>query len=144
MTQIISAITQEYVLEASDRRLIYGDGPQRGECYDDDTCKLVNLCGTTGIAYSGIGVMKGGVPTHQWIAKTLANARCFEPACAERELIAHAPAALAATPRELRRHTFLFSGWAHFGEPPSLRPYTAMVTNMRDNAGRATSQPGDV
>jgi predicted GIY-YIG superfamily endonuclease len=31
VTQIISAVTQEYVLLASDRRLTYGEGARKGE-----------------------------------------------------------------------------------------------------------------
>jgi len=69
MTQILSVMTTDYVLLASDRRVTYGEGPKIGEVADEDTCKLVNLCSTTGIAYSGVGIIRG-VPTHQWIAKT--------------------------------------------------------------------------
>jgi hypothetical protein len=81
------------------------------------------------------------VPTHEWIAKTLAEAHCTDPACAERALIAHAPSAVSAARPEVRRHIFLFAGWAHFGEPPSLRPYIATVANMRDASGKPTSTP---
>jgi hypothetical protein len=143
MTQIIAAITQEYVLLASDRRLIYGDGPRKGEVYDDDSCKLVSLCGTTGIAYSGVGQMKGRIPTHQWIAKTLADAGCYDARCAEQTLVKQAPTGLSATPAELKRHTFLLAGWAHFEDPPALRPYWAMITNTRDSAGKPTPAPLD-
>src|SRR5713101_7037041 len=111
MTQIIAAITQEYVLLASDRRLSYGDGPRKGEVYDDDTCKLVSLCGTTGIAYSGVGQMKGRVPTHEWIAKTLADVGCYDARCAEQTLVTQAVSGLSTTPAELKRHTFLLAGW---------------------------------
>jgi hypothetical protein len=144
MTQIICGITQEYVLLASDRRLIYGSGPRKGQTYDDDTCKLVSLCGTTGIAYSGVGEMEGNVPTHHWIAKTLANERCLDAPCAERALIAHAPLALNNTPSDLRHHTFLLAGWAYFGEPAALRPYIGIVTNTRDSTGKFAPKPLDV
>ena len=51
MTQILAALTQEYVLVASDRQLTIVSGPRNGQIHDDDTCKLVLLCGIWGIAY---------------------------------------------------------------------------------------------
>jgi hypothetical protein len=141
LTQIIAAITQEYVLLAADRRLTYGNGPRAGEVYDDDTCKMVSLCGTTGIAYSGVGEMLGGVPTHEWIAKALAEDKCRDPKCAEETLIKQAPIGLSATPRKFQTHTFLFAGWAYFGPPPVLRPYMARVTNTIDATGKPSSEP---
>lgn len=143
MTQVIGALTQEYVLLASDRRLTYGEGPQKGKIYDDDTCKLVSLCGTTGIAYSGVGEMKGRIPTHEWIAKTLAEAGCRDAPTAERTLLDRVPSGLSATPRELRRHIFLFAGWAYFEAPPTLRPYFAQITNFIDASGKPTLAPLD-
>lgn len=75
MTQIIAALTPDYVLVASDRRLTLANGPRRGEVLDDDTCKLVLLCGVWGIAYTGFARLQG-TPTHEWIALTLAKANC--------------------------------------------------------------------
>lgn len=143
MTQIIAVITQEYALLASDRRLTYGDGPRRGQVYDDDTCKLVSLCSTTGIAYSGVGNMNRRTPTHEWIAQTLAEAGCYDARCAEQTLVAKAPSALSTVPRTLRRHVFVFAGWALFGNPPEIRPYSAMITNERDADFKPTPEPLD-
>ena len=56
MTQIISVITKDYVLLASDRRLTIGEGPRQGQLVDDDTCKLISLCNTCGIGYSGLAL----------------------------------------------------------------------------------------
>jgi hypothetical protein len=140
VTQIIAAITQEYVILASDRRLTYADGYLKGQPYKD-ICKLVNLCGTTGIGYSGVGEMKGRIPTHEWIAKTLAEAGCLDAASAERTLVARTPEALSATPPRWRTHIFVLAGWAHFGDPPVLRPYLAKITNMVDPSGRQAERP---
>jgi hypothetical protein len=67
MTQILAALTQEYILVASDRQLTIVSGPRKGQILDDDTCKLVSLCGIWGIAYTGFSEFQG-VPTHEWIA----------------------------------------------------------------------------
>jgi hypothetical protein len=50
VTQILAALTHEYVLVASDRRLTIPNGLHKGETADDNTCKLVVLCGVWGIA----------------------------------------------------------------------------------------------
>jgi hypothetical protein len=140
LTQIIAAVTEEYVILASDRRLTYADGHLKGQPYRD-TRKLVSLCGTTGIGYSGVGEMKGRIPTHEWIAKTLAEAGCVDAASAERTLIARTPDALSATPPRWRSHIFVLAGWAHFGSPPILRPYLAKITNMVNASGQEAERP---
>jgi hypothetical protein len=142
MTQILSVMTTDCVLLASDRRVTYGEGPKIGEVADEDTCKLVNLCGTTGIAYSGVGMIRG-VPTHQWIAKTLADAACWDAAHASRVLQQNAPAALSNIPRPLRRHTFLLAGWGLIGMPAALCPYFCLVTNLIESSRQVASQPLD-
>lgn len=60
---------------------------------DDDTCKLVSLCNMSGIGYTGLAQIDG-IPTHEWIAKTLASEQCSEPATACRLLAERARAAL--------------------------------------------------
>jgi len=61
----------------------------------------------------------------------------------ERTLLDRAPSGLSATPRELRRHIFLFAGWAHFEAPPVLRPYFAAITNFLDASGQRFLEPLD-
>lgn len=75
MTQILTAMTNEYVLLATDRRLTYASGPKKGELFDDDECKLVNFCNYAGVAYSGLARI-AGKPTYEWIGSVLADANC--------------------------------------------------------------------
>jgi hypothetical protein len=140
MTQIISVMTADYVLLASDRRLTFGEGSRLGEVYDDDTCKLVNLCGTTGIGYTGVGILKG-TPTHEWIARLLTDSGCRDAAHACRIIVDSAPAAFSNLPRPLRRHTFLLAGWAYFGTPAKLRSYHCLVSNSYELSGQVAPQP---
>jgi hypothetical protein len=44
MTQIIAALTPDYVLLASDRQLTAVHGAHKGQRVHDDTCKLVSVC----------------------------------------------------------------------------------------------------
>lgn len=140
MTQIITVITQDYALLASDRLLTYGEGPRVGEAFDDDTCKLVSLCNVCGIGYSGLAVL-GGTPTHEWIATTLAAANCRDAATASKVLMEATPSALPTVRAALRHQIFLLSGWAYFGDPPTLRSHFCVVTNSFDEAGQVLATP---
>jgi hypothetical protein len=128
MTQIISVITKDYVILASDRLLTHGTGPQAGQVIHDDECKLVSLCHMSGIAYSGLAHL-GGMPTHKWIAKTLAVAGCRDAGHASEVLIAKAPAAIPNVAATLRRQTFVISGWARFDNVDGLQPHICVVSN---------------
>ncbi len=143
MTQVIGAITQDYVLLAADRRLVYIQGPQRGQLKDDDTCKLVSICNVSGIGYTGLAEIEG-VPTHQWIAKTLAAENCSDAGTASRLLAERTQLALANVDRTIRRHTFLIAGWALFQNLTGLRPHLCAISNMIDGTGQIVSTANDV
>lgn len=138
MTQIITTITREYVLLVADRRLTFISGPMQGQLADDDTCKLVSLCNTCGIGYTGLAKVEG-IPTHEWIAKTLASEDCSDPANASRILCERAKVALSSVPLILRRQTFVIAGWAYFENMTGLRSHVCAITNMMDPSGRTLS-----
>jgi hypothetical protein len=142
LTQILSVITHDYVLMASDRRLTRATGERAGEVLSDDTCKLVSLCHTYGIGYSGLAYL-GGRPTHEWIATTLADANCHDVDNASNVLVQATPPALHAAPPELRRQIFIFAGWAQFDSPPGLHSHFCVVTNALDESGRVLAKPLD-
>jgi hypothetical protein len=137
MTQIIAAITHDYVLLASDRRLTIGEGPKTGESVDEDTCKLVCLCGAAGIGYTGLARIEG-IPTHEWIAKNLAEGSCCDPANAERITLERATSAFS----KIRRwpQSFLMAGWAPFEKLSGLRPHLGLITNMIDGSMRSARE----
>src|ERR1700683_5049076 len=135
MTQIIAAITQEYVLLVSDRRLTFLEGPARGQLADDDTCKLVSLCNVCGIGYTGLAQI-AGIPTHEWVATTLASERCSDSGPASRLLAERASAALLRVPPAVRFQTFVIAGWAYFENLSGLRPHICVVTNTMDTSGK--------
>jgi hypothetical protein len=142
VTQILSCLTRDYVLLVADNLLTYGDGPKVGQVYADQECKLVSLCHTCGIGYTGLARLDG-MPAHEWIALTLAKSNCTHPKEASELLGKHAPQALQAFPQQLRWQTFLIAGWALFGDPPVLRPHFGEVTNCKDAQGAAASAPQD-
>lgn len=142
MTQVIAAVTQDYVLLVADRKLTFLVGPQRGETKDDDTCKLVSLCNTSAIGYTGLAELEK-LPTHQWIATVLASEHCSESGPASRILVERARKALLGVSPGLRRQTFILVGWSRFLDLAGVRPYIGVVTNMMDSLGRPLTEPGD-
>lgn len=135
MTQVITAFSKEYVLLVADRRLTFLNGPTQGQLADDDTCKLVSLCNTSGIGYTGLARI-AGIPTHEWIAKTLASEGCSDPGKASRILSERAKIALSQVPPNLRRQTFVIAGWAQFTNLTGFRSYVCAITNMMDASGQ--------
>lgn len=140
MTQIIAALTHEYVLVASDRQLTIVSGPRKGQIADENTCKLVLLCGIWGIAYTGFAQLENA-PTHEWIATRLAKENCRSPFIGARILAQEGARALKQAPFPLEL-TFLIAGWARL-EDESLLPHFLLVTNKYDARGKPRDLPGE-
>src|SRR5688572_4855554 len=133
MTQILAALTQEYVLVASDRRLTFASGPRQGTTADDSTCKLVSLCGVWGIAYTGFSQLER-TPTHEWIALRLAEKNCANGNHAADILATAATPALRKSPFILEL-TFLIAGWKLFPDR-TLQPQFLLISNTYEADGR--------
>jgi hypothetical protein len=76
MTQILTALTRQHVLLASDRQLTFVEGDEKGTVAEDNACKLVSLWHLFGIGYSGAAQLEQRA-THEWIATTLTAARVY-------------------------------------------------------------------
>jgi hypothetical protein len=139
MTQILAVLTQEYVLVASDRRLTFVAGATRGKVADDNTCKLVSLCGIWGIAYTGFAEIERR-PTHEWIAICLAERNCSNPYLAAELLANRATQALRAIRLSLEL-TFLIAGWVRLSDG-KLQPHFLLVSNMFEQSGEKRPRPG--
>jgi hypothetical protein len=139
MTQIIAALTQDYILVATDRRLTVAAGPDRGKTVDDDACKLVNLCNMSAITYTGLASLDG-VPTHKWIALRLSEENCRTGGSAARRLAEAAVSPFRSVGLVVQQ-TFLISGWA-LQSDGKLLPTFRWVTNMTDANGQCKEQPG--
>jgi hypothetical protein len=138
VTQIISAITDNFTLLAADRQLTIVEGPQRGAIIEDNECKLVSLCHTSGIGYTGPARLEGR-RTHEWIAVTLAAASASDPDTASRVLANAAQKAVAPLSAIMRRLTFMFAGWACVDSQSHVRPYFCVVSITLDSAGHPLS-----
>ncbi len=131
MTQVITAITNDYVLLVADRRLTYDVS---GQLADDNACKLVSLCNVCGIGYTGLAEIER-IPTHEWIAMALAAEHCSDPSTASRILAARATIAFSRK-HKIHKHTFVITGWAYFENLTGLRPFVGFITNTMNEAGQ--------
>lgn len=138
MTQIIAALTNEYAFLVSDRLLTYGNGPKAGKVFKEQECKLVSLCNSAVIGYTGLARI-GGMPTHEWIATTLAKAACQHPGAAADTLLKNTNAALPNLASPLRRQAFLLAGWAPFEPVGEIRPHVCLVSNFHDESLNQTA-----
>lgn len=139
MTQILGVVTHDYALLASDRRLSFVTGPRAGQVADDDACKLVCLCNAMGIAYTGVAVISG-MPTHEWIAKRLAEHGCTSPTLAG-EILKHCASVELPRTGYAGEQTFLFAGWDSKADGDRLRPRLGLVTNKYESSGKERPRP---
>ncbi len=140
MTQILAALTHDYVVVASDRQLTFTTGRWKGQIAYDNACKLVSLCGVWGIAYTGFSELQC-IPTHKWIADRLAERSCRNPYFASKILAEAAAPALRAAPY-LLEFTFLIAGWARLPDGQTLQPHFLLVSNMYDPSRERRPKPG--
>jgi hypothetical protein len=141
VTQIISVITHDYALLASDRRLTIAEGPHAGKVGDDDSCKLVNLCNICGIGYTGLAHLERD-STHEWIAKALASEACHDSLVASRCIALRAAKAFS-TIRPLVQQTFVLAGWGLFKGLSGLHAHMRLVSNAYSDSGQVLSTPND-
>lgn len=140
MTQILLALTRDYVLLTSDRQLTFIDGANKGHVAEDDACKLVSLCHLFGIGYTGLARLEGKA-THEWIATTLASANVADVDEATRVLADRAGKAVQSLEPLLRRLSFVVAGWEAFEGKDTLNPHACVVSNAHDPNGRVLPVP---
>lgn len=136
MTLVLTLLTHEVIVQASDRRFtrIRADGSTY--VGDDDANKAVLFAHRAAYSFTGlaeIGPMRQR--TDEWIAETIAavpgQGEAMDAlAFAATERFKHP--LLARLPDETRRHEFIGAGWAKFPESGGrFEPYAAVISNFR-------------
>src|SRR6266536_1802151 len=74
MTLILTCLTTDFVLQASDRRLTFADGPSRGKIKDDGRTKAVVLANAAAFAYTGLAEVGPEARTDYWLLDVLTAA----------------------------------------------------------------------
>ncbi|WP_322769242.1 hypothetical protein [Frankia sp. Cr1] len=131
MTLVMSCISKEYAILASDRRITWlkkGTPPNR----EDTENKAIVLCGRFLMGYTGLARL-GGVKTEQWVAETLFN---VSPSDYFRVLAENSRSAVAALklPIQESGHAFVAVGFGSArSSPGDLQPVGIMVSNALGN-----------
>lgn len=124
MTLILSVLTKDYVVQASDRRLT---NASTGEVVDDDANKAVVFNGHLAVGYTGLSRIRG-CATDLWITEVLQD--CRDPKTALTALCRDAKRDLAAVPARWRRQAFVLVGWTRVNDLVDLQPCAFVVSNF--------------
>lgn len=127
MTLILSYLTQDFVVQVSDRRLTWDDG----RLADDNANKATLYCGRAAIGYTGRAQIKTE-RTDEWLTGILANAKDLPAALdtIKDEATAYF-GRIADTPRQ-RRHAFVIAGWTRVSADRPIQRIFCRVSNFHD------------
>jgi hypothetical protein len=140
MTLILSVVTHQHLIQASDRRLVWFRHKKVVK-RDDYRNKAVCWRGRMTLAYTGLAQVGPKRRTDLWLADVLlaeAVAGQTDHGFALEHLADAATAEFLKPyigkriPPELRRHAFVAIGWASFDGGQSMDSYIAYVSNFHD------------
>lgn len=142
MTLVLSCLTRDYVLQVSDRRLVFTQ--PKFSIKDDDTLKAVLLNGHVTFAYTGLSELPRSprvaeirgdgpkiLPTNMWLAEVLSLGDCLEN-CLDMVAI-EAKSALnyyRRYPENVRRLGFIGVGWTTQTPESSFEPMMFLIDNF--------------
>lgn len=139
MTLILSCITQDYVVQVSDRRLT-----KNGQLEDNETNKVVVWNGMQIFGYTGVAELGPSKQTDQWMTEVLSPVPNFAAAL---------DALRESTDKEFKRknyskrirfHAYVGVGWGAFKAKPSeWRACVSVVSNYTNCRGDILSVPLD-
>lgn len=133
MTLVLSFLSPQHVVQVSDRRVTWLDGPNAGQIADDDQNKAVLVLNRFAISYSGLATIDG-IRTDDWIAKLSSGVRPCSPQRLVTSLRDSATAAFRTRhgdPR-FKRHAFVLAGWVRHAPEAPLAPIVIAVSNALD------------
>jgi len=151
MTLILTCLTTDFVLQASDRRLTFADGPSRGKIKDDGRTKAVVLANAAAFAYTGLAEVGPEARTDYWLLDVLTAAPTIVEVYQEvyQNFLAGATSEFrriaTRLPKLDRRHAFVGGGWSRASADANapMVPYVATVANALDLAGDWLRGPTD-
>jgi hypothetical protein len=126
MTLILSALTQDYVVQVSDRQLSIG-----GKRIDPPTNKSVIFCGHIAYGYTGQGFIENKT-TELWLVDVLASAQ--SPKQALEAIASRATDAFRRSPLRNKRHAFVGVGFGTISN--ELQPLLCVISNYTDTQDR--------
>lgn len=138
MTLVLSLLTDDFIIHASDRRLTDG---RTGRQVTTKAAKTV-ICPPLRamVSFTGLAQIAPPMDTGEWLMRTLWATKGKE-LFGNLALAADKAFAVIPIPPALKRHAFLLSGWLHHGTmdqpmPPGFKlgAFTTLVSNFDDPA----------
>lgn len=151
MTLVISVATDDGVIQASDRRLVWLEPDGSYGVKDDNRNKAVVFGSRMVFAYTGLANLgPRRQNTDDWLAATIAES--LRDNGDQSEILRHLAASSTARlnhglyrglPPSQRCHEFVSIGWARFPDSnfEVFRPYFAWISNFRTATGTVLSKP---
>jgi hypothetical protein len=141
VTQILSCLTRDYVLQVSDRRLTHlcRDGTLTLD--EDDQTKAIVVNRTLVFAYAGWGEIEKQ-STNEWFARVIKRFADTDQLREGTLEVARRATAYFARPRyppippEQKRHTFIGVGWRQRRRDGRVIPAAVRITNAFDGQGQ--------
>lgn len=134
MTLILTCLTNDYVVQAVDRRLTRPDGTPTKE----DENKAVFWCYRAAAAYTGPSEIEGE-PTPEWIGKCMAEATVSRIEPVMKYIAERAEKYFRDNKDKIRRFAVVAAGWAKV--PDELRPYIYVASNFMTDAWAEKESP---
>jgi hypothetical protein len=129
MTLILSALTQDYVVQVSDRQLSVG-----GKRIEPPTNKSVIFCGHIAYGYTGQAFIENKT-TELWLVDVLAGAQSQSPTQALEAIASRATDAFRRSSQlRNKRHAFVGVGFGSISN--QLRPLLCVISNYTDTQDR--------
>lgn len=141
MTLILSCATQDYVVQVSDRRLIWLNGDQIVD-QDDDSNKVVLFCRRMAFAYTGLAEINGK-KTDEWLMDVLAAFNSLPDACSAIESSATRAFRRISLPGNKKCHAFVGVGWTLLAPGNRFRPAICSISNAQGEQGEWLSEARD-
>lgn len=144
MTLVLTALTQDEVIQVSDRRFTYLRGASVLR-RDDENNKAVLFCGRLMFAFTGLGDLGMERQTDLWFAHRICDVIAEANQPGDQASVLNGVRAKATDlfrkPRYRgQRHAFIGAGWARFNpnrpdapaSPDEMQPYLALISNFHD------------
>ncbi len=131
MTLIAVCVTDDFIIQVSDRRNVWLTGPDAGKRANENANKVVVYCNHMAFAHSGLAQIDGPEPTPHWLLESLRD--LTHPSVMEvlNEVKRKANRAFRNInlPKRKKRHAFVLAGWTDRKGGQGLIPFVATVSN---------------
>lgn len=136
MTLILTCLTNDYVVQAVDRRLTKPDGTFS----DDDTNKALFWCGRAAISYTGPSKIEGE-STPDWIGKRMSEVPQARIEPVMKYVAERVDKYFRENKDKIKKFAIVAAGWAKV--PDELRPYIYVASNFMTDTWEWKDSPSD-